>query len=368
MPADPPALSIVIPAFNEASRLADEAEHFRRAVVTGAIEPSSTELIVVDDGSSDDTAALSERLFADSFSRVRVVRREVNSGKGAAIRDGVAVARGPIVMFMDADMAVDPQQTPLVVAALDDADIAIASRSVPGSIVESDNQRRALMGRTFSRYVNSLTRMNIVDTQCGFKAFRMPVARLLFHCMRTERFAFDVELLYQARRLGLRVAEVPIHWRDVAGSAVRPFADPMSMVWDVFRMRLGRSTPPIPGLAISAGDGHPFDAGTPEVVSELFGEHYPVLPVGTDSLVVLFPLTDPNAVRGAAARIEELAPECAVRDDLFSIDQFAEFAFLPLQPAPDGLRAPTPSDNGSALADRLATGRSDEETLSIPGS
>lgn len=351
----------------------DEAKRFHRAVVTGAIEPSSTELIVVDDGSSDDTARLSEHLFADSFSRVRVIRRAVNSGKGAAIRDGVAVARSPIVMFMDADMAVDPQQTPRLVGALDEADIAIASRSVPGSIVESDNQRRALMGRTFSRYVNVLTRMNIVDTQCGFKAFRTPVARLLFHCLRIERFAFDVDLLYQARTLGLRVTEVPIHWRDVAGSAVRPMADPVSMVWDVLRLCLGRKAPLIPALVVSAesaGSTRRFDTGIDVVVSHLFGQHNLVLSVSPDRLVVLFPLTDPEAVRRGAARIEELAPECAVRDELISIDQLTEFAFPPLlvQPAPGGPRASTPSENGSAPVDRLGTGCSGEETLSIPGS
>jgi hypothetical protein len=371
---DPPALSIVVPAFNEASRLADEAECFHRAVVAGAIEASSTQLIVVDDGSSDQTADRAEDLFRDSFPRLRIVRREVNAGKGAAIRDGVAVALAPVVVFLDADMAVDPQQIPLLVTAIDNADVAIGSRSVPGAIVESDNFRRAVMGRTFSRYVRALTGMGIVDTQCGFKGFRTPVARVLFHCMRTERFAFDVELLYLARRLGLRVREVPVHWRDVAGSAVRPVVDPVSMVWDVLRLRMGRQAPLIPALTVSPGSPaakHRFQDDVPTALVEAFGDQYPVLGGKTDRFVVLlFPLTDSSVVRGAAERIGRLAPDCDVVDGLMSIDQLADLVpILPLiESSPTDLDAPHLSGNGSAPADPFVTGRSDEETLSIPGS
>ena len=182
-------------------------------------------------------------------------------GKGAAIWDGVAVARAPVVLFMDADMAVDPLQTPQLVSAMGKADVAIGSRSVPGSSVESDNFRRAVMGQTYSRYVNALTGLGIRDTQCGFKAFHTPAGpRLLFHCMVIDRFAFDVDLLYLARRLNLpRSAEVPIHWRDVDGSAVRPVVDPFLMVLDVLRMRIEQKATPYSGpfglhLCIRSGE------------------------------------------------------------------------------------------------------------------
>jgi hypothetical protein len=271
-------------------------------------------------------------------------------------------------------MAVDPQQIPLLVTAIDNADVAIGSRSVPGAIVESDNFRRAVMGRTFSRYVRALTGMGIVDTQCGFKAFRTPVARVLFHCMRTERFAFDVELLYLARRLGLRVREVPVHWRDVAGSAVRPVVDPVSMVWDVLRLRMGRQAPLIPALTVSPGSPaaqHRFQDDVPTALVEAFGDQYPVLGGKTDRFVVLlFPLTDSSVVRGAAERIGRLAPDCEVVDGLMSIDELSHLVpILPLiESSPTDLNAPHLSGNGSAPADPFVTGRSDEETLSIPGS
>jgi dolichyl-phosphate beta-glucosyltransferase len=371
---DPPGLSVVVPAFNEASRLADEAERFHRAVVTGAIDASATELIVVDDGSSDATADRAEDLFRDSFPHLHVIRREVNSGKGAAIRDGVAVARAPIVAFIDADMAVDPEQMPLLVTAIDEADVAIGSRSVPGSIVESDNRRRALMGRTFSRYVRSLTGMGIVDTQCGFKAFRTPVAKVLFHCMRTERFAFDVELLYLARRLGFRVREVPVHWRDVAGSAVRPVVDPVSMVWDVLRLRMGRQASPIPALTVSAGSPDAkrrLRADLPTALLEEFGDRFPVLAREADGVVVVaLPLADPDVVQGAATRIGQLAPDCGVRDGLMSIDQLVDLLAVrpPIESVSEDLRASYLSEEGSVPTDRLVTGRADEETLSVPGS
>jgi len=324
---EPPKLSIVIPAFNEADRLMDEAARLHGAVVAGAIDPASTQLIVVDDGSSDDTAQRSAELFALSFTDIRVLRRRTNSGKGAAIRDGIAVAAAPIVTFMDADMAVDPAQIPLLVTALDTADVAIGSRSVPGSIVESDNYRRAIMGRTFSRYVNLMTHMGIIDTQCGFKAFRTPVARLLFHCMRIERFAFDVELLYLARRLDFCVTEVPIHWRDVDGSAVRPVVDPFSMVVDVLRMRLGRKPPFTPAVSVSLDprQSSRFQKNVPATLWDAFGRTFPIFNLAGTGYVVLLPLSPPDEVRHVTHRIGELLPDSHVGERLVSVDQLIEW-------------------------------------------
>jgi Glycosyl transferase family 2 len=310
-------LSIIIPAFNEAGRLREEAERLHQAVMARAVDPTTTELIVVDDGSTDDTALVSEIEFGQSFPTLSVLRRNVNSGKGAAIRDGVAAARAPVVVFMDVDMAVDPLQIPLLLSAMKKADVAIGSRSVPGSIVQSDNFRRTVMGRAFSRYVDALTGMGIRDTQCGFKAFRTPVARLLFHCMAINRFAFDVELLYLARRLQFDVAEVPVHWRDVSGSAVRSVADPFSMVVDVMRMRIGRRPPVIPALSVSGGDSH--EAVTALLLND-FGEALPVVQLEQHRTDLLFPLSEAEDVRRAALRIRDLIPGCDVHEHAVSVD------------------------------------------------
>jgi dolichyl-phosphate beta-glucosyltransferase len=312
-------LSIVVPAFNEAARLTDEAERIHEAVIAGAIDASSTELIVVDDGSSDGTAQRSKVEFGRSFPELRVLQRKANAGKGAAIRDGVAVARAPIVLFMDADMAVDPRQTPLLVSAMQHADVAIGSRSVPGSSVQSDNFRRAIMGRTFSRYVNMLTDMGIRDTQCGFKAFLTPVARLLFHCMVIDRFAFDVELLYLARRLHFRVTEVPIHWRDVDGSAVRPVVDPFSMVFDVLRMRAGRKSPRIPALTISCGD-----SDMRSLLFGMFGQTHPIVQLVPGRTDVLFPLSNAEDLRRAVPRLREIIGGAQVRERAVSVGELMD--------------------------------------------
>lgn len=366
MGADQLRLSIVVPAFNEAERLVDEAERLHQAVVAGAIDPSSTELIVVDDGSSDNTAHRSEIEFGRSFTELRVLRRKVNSGKGAAIRDGIAAARAPVVLFMDADMAVDPLQTPLLVSAIDHADVAIGSRSVPGSSVQSDNFRRAVMGRTFSRYVNTLTEMGIRDTQCGFKAFRTPVARLLFHCMVIDRFAFDVELLYLAQQLHFRVAEVPVDWRDVDGSAVRPIVDPFSMVIDVLRLRMGRKSPPIPALSVSSGSsaGEQSTEAVPALLSGAFGNKLPLVHLDADHTLVLFPLCGTDDIRGARERVHALVPGVEAIDRLVSVSELADLG-------PTSFRAPPEADSRRDAVIHLSTHDSpshqDQESLPLPG-
>jgi len=123
-------LSIVIPAFNEAPRLADRAERLNEAVSTGIIEPRATELIMVDDGSTDETARIAQQILAPAFPRLRILQLNENSGKGAAIRAGANVAAAPVVAFMDADMSVDPSQIPMLLSAIETADVAIGSRSM----------------------------------------------------------------------------------------------------------------------------------------------------------------------------------------------------------------------------------------------
>ena len=167
----------------------------------------------------------------------------------------MAAATAPFIAFADADMAIDPEQTPQFIRALAQADLAIGSRSASGASVNRSSLRRSLMNRVFNRLVNALTSVALDDTQCGFKAFRAPVAKLLFHCSVTERFAFDVEILSLARRFGLVIAEVPVQWLRVQGSQIRPWTDARSMAGDVVRARRGAaSVAPVPTLSVTLAE------------------------------------------------------------------------------------------------------------------
>ena len=153
-----PRLSIVIPAFNEAVRFDLGMERLQTAIEHGAVDLEATEFIVVDDGSTDGTEDRARQLFG-AFPHSTILRLADNTGKGAAVRTGVARARGAAIAFMDADMSIDPVQIPLLVDALGHADLAIGSRSMPGSSVNGGSLRRSMMGRTFNRVVNATTRV-----------------------------------------------------------------------------------------------------------------------------------------------------------------------------------------------------------------
>ena len=249
-----PSLSLVIPAYNEEARLPAGMARLAQAVDQGSIDPSRTEFVVVDDGSTDATSRLAGDLLS-RYPHVQAVRFEHNRGKGAAVRAGVALARAPLIAFADADMAIDPTQTPQFVAALARSDLAIGSRAASGASVDRPSISRSVMNRVFNRLVNVVTRVSLDDTQCGFKAFRSPAAKLLFHCSVTERMAFDVEVLTLARRFGLSIEQVPVQWLRVRGSRVRSWSDSRSMVRDVLRSRrdlphgvADRRVPRHPGL------------------------------------------------------------------------------------------------------------------------
>src|ERR1019366_5918954 len=212
-------LSIIVPAFNEAPRLAEGMRRFETAVAEGAVDVGRTEVLFVDDGSTDGTAAAAEELLAP-LPHHRVVRHPVNLGKGAAVRTGVSLARGGYTAYMDADMAIDPRAIPLLLDGLATHDLAIGSRALPDSMVESTYAVRTVMGR-------------------------------LFHLVRIDRFAFDVEILARARRLGLGITEVPVNWRHVPGSTIHPLDDSITMFIDVYRSRLGLlPAPPVPAVGV----------------------------------------------------------------------------------------------------------------------
>ena len=206
---------------------------------------------MVDDGSDDDTSGRARSLTAD-LPHHRVIRLRANQGKGAAVRAGIRAARGASIAYMDADMAIDPRAIPLLLEQLVTNEAAIGSRSLPDSMVESRYMIRLLMGRLFNRLVTAGTELDFLDTQCGFKAFRTEVARLVFHLVPIDRFAFDVEVLACSHRLGLAIAEVPVHWKHVPGSSVQPLHDSITMLADVFSSRLGfRRSSAVPAVSIS---------------------------------------------------------------------------------------------------------------------
>jgi dolichyl-phosphate beta-glucosyltransferase len=316
-------LSVVVPAFNEAHRLGEGFERFRSAVRAGAVDIECTELIVVDDGSDDDTSGRARSLLAD-LPHHRIIRLPSNQGKGAAIRAGIRAARGRYTAYMDADMSIDPRAIPLLLDRLVTTDAAIGSRSLPDSMVESRYMIRLLMGRLFNRLVTAGTDLDFHDTQCGFKGFRTEAARLLFHLVPINRFAFDVEVLACAQRLGLSVAEVPVHWKQVPGSSVQPLHDPITMLADVYRSRLGFRRPSaVPAVAIvrpgsrsgSIGPSVTDDQRIDRIRAALAGgPRRRPLPVvsGRAETLVLFPLVDLADVSDAARSLRSALPDQTV--------------------------------------------------------
>jgi Glycosyl transferase family 2 len=233
--SEAPALTLIVPTFNEADRLAHGLDRLRGAAGEGAVDLDATELLLVDDGSSDDTRATAHRL-ATQFPNARVVTFPRNLGKGAAVRAGILAATGDKVAFADADMAIDPSLLPSLLEALDRVPVAVGSRAVHGH-VDYGTRLRTDAGRVFNLAVRAIGGVHLADTQCGFKGFRRAPALLLALLQTTQGYAFDVELLWLADRLGLEVEVVPVTWLDVPGSSVRVVRDSSRMLLDLVAAR-----------------------------------------------------------------------------------------------------------------------------------
>jgi len=303
-------LSIVLPAYNESGRIRAGLEVLLASIKRNELGRHTTEIIVVDDGSTDDTAVQAQRLLA-SFEHSTVVSLTHNRGKGAAVRCGVALARGATIAFMDVDMAVHPSQLPLLLDALDDADVAIGSRALPKSKTEYGSPLRIVMGRSFARLVRSFTRLPLRDTQCGFKAYRAPVARILFHCSTIDRFAFDVEILTIARQLGFRAAEVPVHWCHKADSRIRPLADSVLMMADLIKTTRGHQrSSDVKGAVIR---GFP-DVTAPVAAARLaLGPTMPVVPWQGTGALVLLPLCATDESERIVGKLRKSMPTADVQ-------------------------------------------------------
>jgi dolichyl-phosphate beta-glucosyltransferase len=229
-----PELSVIIPAYNEALRLPRTLE--RIAAYANQFD-REVEVLVVDDGSTDGTAAVAEA-FRGKIPALRVVPNGRNRGKGFSVRHGVGEAHGRIALFTDADLSAPIEEADKLIAALEHFDVAIGSRAVNRSLITvHQSPLREFAGILFNKIVRVILRLPFVDTQCGFKAFLREPCRIIFEQQRIERFGFDPELLYLARHHGLRAVEIPVRWGHSPATKVSMLRDSMQMFADVFRIR-----------------------------------------------------------------------------------------------------------------------------------
>jgi dolichyl-phosphate beta-glucosyltransferase len=234
MHAAAPALSLVIPAYNEQARLPYTLSEIEEYVCREQIH---CEIIVVDNGSRDATSVVVQQA-ASRFLRLRLLRTD-RRGKGLAVRTGVLAAQGEVVIFADADLSwsvgdlsrftalVDPRRAPIV----------IGSREGHGARRIGEPIYRHIMGRVFNRVVQTLAVPGVEDSQCGFKAFSHDIAQAIFARQRIDGFGFDVEILFVARRLGYPIEVVPLRWEHKENSRVAPVRDTLLMLSDVVRVR-----------------------------------------------------------------------------------------------------------------------------------
>lgn len=231
-------LSIIIPAYNEAERLGDSLKQ-----ILAYLERANpnAEVIVVDDGSSDATAAVAETVFAEKPQiAARAIRYEQNRGKGFAVRTGLLAARGEIALFSDADLSTPIEETAKLVEpiAQGEADVTFGSRALDRSLIGTHQPwRREQSGKVFNMIVRAATGLPFWDTQCGFKAFRLSVFRPLLGVMKIDRFGFDVEFLFVANLAGLKLREIPVRWNHCDGTKVNVFRDSRRMFAEVRQIR-----------------------------------------------------------------------------------------------------------------------------------
>lgn len=232
------SLSIVVPAYNEGSRLRKSL----RSMVTylNEFHPQS-ELIVVDDGSTDNTASVAREELAHSRDlRTSVISYQSNLGKGRAVRLGLLASRGEIVLFTDADLSTPITEAPKLIEPIlrGECDLTFGSRALDRGLIGIHQPwRREQGGRLFNLAVRLATGLPFWDTQCGFKAFHMSSCRPIIEGATIDRFGFDVELLYVAYRAGLRLKEIPVRWNHEEGSKVNVASDSIKMLSEVGRIR-----------------------------------------------------------------------------------------------------------------------------------
>jgi dolichyl-phosphate beta-glucosyltransferase len=242
-PAATRRVTFVVPAYDEERRLGGSLQ---RLIEFCQRQPYESELIIVDDGSSDRTAAIASTAGESASggpARVsfRLLQHDRNRGKGAAVRTGVLAATGDDILYLDADLATPPEEIPKLLEALNNGnDLAIGVRIQPGGydMRDSEPAGRRIGGHIFTFVRRRLLLSDVYDTQCGFKAFRKEAAQKLFPLQRLDGWAFDAELLFMAERLGLSIRQIPVEWRHVEGSRFRiTIASALHELRDLARIR-----------------------------------------------------------------------------------------------------------------------------------
>jgi dolichyl-phosphate beta-glucosyltransferase len=244
--------SFIVPAYNESSRIRPTLDEILRYT---AEQNWDAEILVVDDGSRDDTPDVI-REYARGHLQIRLLQNPGNRGKGFSVRNGMLHTRGDICLFTDADLSSPISEAQkLFKSVRDGVDVAIGSRWLRA---ELQTERQPLYRQAFGRIFNLVLRLflglHFKDTQCGFKAFRREAAQRIFPLQRIERWGFDPEVLYLARRMGLRVAEVPVLWAHSEGTRLHPFRDGMRMFVDVLHIRWNGFTGAYGAPTVSAAD------------------------------------------------------------------------------------------------------------------
>jgi len=241
--------SLVIPAYNESSRIRPTLDKVLHYI---AEKNWTAEVVIVDDGSGDDTAAI-VREYARSHPLVRLVQNPGNRGKGYSVRNGMMHAGGDICLFSDADLSSPISEAEKLFAAIaGGADIAIGSRWLRAELqTERQPLYRQLFGRIFNFLLRLILGLHFKDTQCGFKAFKREARQRIFPLQRIERWGFDPEILFLGRRMGFKTIEVPVKWAHSEGTRLHPFRDGFRMFVDVMQIRWNALTgvynhPPVP--------------------------------------------------------------------------------------------------------------------------
>ena len=233
-----PPFTVVIPCFNEAERIGGTARATIDYLKTNSPE---SELIIVNDGSTDATSSIAKTVLAEAPGQTQLLENFPNRGKGAAVRSGLLAATKPIGLFFDADLSTPLSEIPRLVEPIanGDIDLAFGSRALDRKLIGVHQPwRREQAGRVFNLIVRLATGMPFWDTQCGFKAFRLDVCRPVLEKAGVQGFAFDVELLLLAHRGGLRLREVPVRWNHAEGSKVRVIHDSLRMLREVIALRM----------------------------------------------------------------------------------------------------------------------------------
>lgn len=233
-----PELSIVIPAFDEAARIGDSLGRIFSFLQENH---RNTEVIIVDDGSSDDTSNVA-RSFCDEHHEIssQVIRYEPNRGKGYAVKIGLQAAKADVALFTDADLSTPIDEMSKLIDPIrsGEFDVTFGSRALDRSLIGTHQPwRREQGGKVMNFVIKTMSGLQFADTQCGFKAFNMTKFRPLLDVMTVDRFGFDVEFLFVANHHGLRLAEIPVRWNNVEGSKVSVVRDTRRMFTELSQIR-----------------------------------------------------------------------------------------------------------------------------------